>query len=47
MSYAGNILRGDAFEFDRELAKVGKPLDRTEWEHVAANGQRLLQHLDE
>lgn len=27
----GNSLRARAFEYDRELAKLGKPLDRTEW----------------
>ncbi|HEX5387396.1 MAG TPA: M13 family metallopeptidase [Gemmatimonadales bacterium] len=30
-SYAGNLDRADAFEFRRELAKIGKPVDRTEW----------------
>ena len=30
-SYTGNIFRGDAFEFDRQMAKVGKPVDRSEW----------------
>ncbi len=27
----GNIRRADAFEYDRGLAKLGKPVDRTEW----------------
>ncbi|MCP3143167.1 M13 family metallopeptidase [Pyxidicoccus xibeiensis] len=27
----GNIRRGDAFEFNRAVAKLGKPIDRTEW----------------
>ncbi len=27
----GNIRRADAFEFDRGLAKLGKPVDRSEW----------------
>ncbi len=27
----GNVERGDAFEMHRELAKIGKPLDRGEW----------------
>jgi len=27
----GNVLRADAFENDRELAKIGKPVDRGEW----------------
>ena len=28
---AGNLLRANAFENDRELAKIGKPVDRNEW----------------
>ena len=27
----GNVLRAHEFEFQRELAKIGKPIDRTEW----------------
>jgi putative endopeptidase len=30
-SYAQNIMRGDMFETDRQLKKIGKPVDRTEW----------------
>jgi putative endopeptidase len=30
--FAGNALRSAAFEVHRELAKAGKPVDRTEWE---------------
>jgi putative endopeptidase len=30
-SYVLNALRAGRFEFDRDLAKVGKPVDRTEW----------------
>src|SRR5262249_29261718 len=30
-SYVGNVLRARRFEFDRDLAKIGKPVDRTEW----------------
>ena len=30
-SYVGNMLRGRTFEFERDLAKIGKPVDRTEW----------------
>ena len=30
-SYFGNILRAHAFEVKRNLAKLGKPIDRTEW----------------
>jgi endothelin-converting enzyme/putative endopeptidase len=27
----GNVLRADQFEFNRQLAKIGKPVDRGEW----------------
>jgi putative endopeptidase len=30
--YLENVLQGRQFEFRRELAKIGKPVDRTEWE---------------
>jgi predicted metalloendopeptidase len=30
-SYAANVAAGDAFEFHRQLAKIGKPVDRKEW----------------
>jgi predicted metalloendopeptidase len=30
--YADNYFRGNTFEFDRDLAKIGKPVDRTEWD---------------
>jgi putative endopeptidase len=30
-SYAGNVLRARAFEFNRQVAKVGQPVDRNEW----------------
>jgi putative endopeptidase len=30
-SYVVNVLRGDVFEFHRQLTKIGKPVDRTEW----------------
>ncbi len=29
--FAGNVLRGNAFEVARDLAKIGQPLDRGEW----------------
>jgi len=29
--FAGNVERGNAFEQRRDLAKIGKPLDRSEW----------------
>jgi predicted metalloendopeptidase len=30
-SYVGNVLAADAFEFRRQLAKLGRPVDRDEW----------------
>jgi len=30
-SYLGNVLRAEQFEFNRNLAKIGKPVDRSEW----------------
>jgi len=30
-SYAQNVMRGDMFEIDRQMKKIGKPVDRTEW----------------
>ncbi|MGO9239315.1 MAG: M13 family metallopeptidase [Bryobacteraceae bacterium] len=29
--FAGNVLRASQFEYQRQLAKIGKPLDRGEW----------------
>ena len=29
--YALNVMRANTFEFDRQLAKIGKPVDRSEW----------------
>lgn len=29
--YALNVMRANTFEFDRQLTKVGKPVDRSEW----------------
>jgi predicted metalloendopeptidase len=29
--YVLNVVRGNRFEFNRDLSKIGKPLDRTEW----------------
>jgi len=31
-SYILNVLRADHFEFKRRLAKIGKPVDRSEWQ---------------
>src|ERR1041384_5899312 len=30
-SYAANVMRANEFEFQRNLNKIGKPVDRTEW----------------
>jgi putative endopeptidase len=30
-AYVDNVTRGDTFEEARDLAKIGKPVDRTEW----------------
>ncbi|MBV8370200.1 MAG: M13 family metallopeptidase [Candidatus Eremiobacteraeota bacterium] len=30
-SYAGNLIRGAAFERNRQLSQIGRPVDRTEW----------------
>lgn len=35
-SYPGNVARSNAFEFKRDLNKIGKPLDRTEWHMTPA-----------
>jgi putative endopeptidase len=30
--YMGNVLRARVFEFNRQIAKIGKPVDRGEWD---------------
>jgi putative endopeptidase len=30
-SWAANVLRGSEFEWDRQIKKLGKPIDRSEW----------------
>jgi putative endopeptidase len=32
--YVLNVVRANAFETERELAKIGKPVDRTEWAYA-------------
>ena len=32
ISYVENMFHGDEYEFHRDLAKIGKPVDRTEWD---------------
>lgn len=34
-TYLANTLRANEFEFKRNLAKIGKPVDRTEWQMTA------------
>jgi putative endopeptidase len=36
VAYVTNFLRGDTFEFERDLSKIGKPPDRTEWDMTPA-----------
>ena len=43
----GNVLRAVDFEIKRELNKIGKPVDRDEWGMSSADGECLLQPLDE
>jgi predicted metalloendopeptidase len=31
-SYVANVQRGAAFEYARQIAKIGKPVDRSEWQ---------------
>jgi len=31
VAYVENAMRGDEFDFARDVAKIGKPVDRTEW----------------
>lgn len=30
-AYVLNVIRGNKFEFDRDMKKIGKPVDKTEW----------------
>jgi putative endopeptidase len=41
--YVLNVLRANDFAGPRDLAKIGKPVDRTEWQMTPADRQRLLQ----
>ena len=43
----GNSLRSTQFEFDRQIAKIGKPVDRLEWSMTPPHRQRLLRPADE
>ena len=46
-SYVSNAMRAANFEANRDLKKIGKPVDRTRMGNDAANGERLLQPNDE
>ena len=43
----GNTLRATDFENDRELNKIGKPVDHGEWRNDSAHRQRLLRRQHE
>ena len=43
----GNVMRSNLVEHERNIAKLGKPIDREEWGHDSANRQRVLQSYDE
>ena len=45
--YFGNVEGATAFEIQRQLAKIGKPLDRSEWQNDSADRERLLRSADE
>ena len=45
--FVGNVQRALRFESRRDLAKIGKPLDRARVVHDAAHGERLLRPADE
>ena len=43
--YVENVLHGASFEFARDLAKIGKPVDRTEWEMTPPTVNAYYQPL--
>ena len=43
----GNAFRAAEFENKRQLAKIGKPVDRVGMDHVSRDGERVLQPHDE
>ena len=45
--YFGDVVRADQFEIQRNLAKLGKPVDKTGMEHDAAHRECLLLAADE
>jgi endothelin-converting enzyme/putative endopeptidase len=42
-SYLGNLLRAEGFEVQRDLAKIGKPVDRSDWD---MNPQEVNAYYD-
>ena len=45
--YFGNVERATVFESRRELAKIGKPVDRTEWGMTPPTVNAYLRSADE
>ena len=41
----GNFLRANEFESKRQIAKIGKPLDRKEWGMTPPDGECVLQRV--
>ena len=41
--YFGNYYRANEFEYRRQLNKIGKPVDRSEWEMTPPTGQCVLR----
>ncbi len=45
-SFAANAIRANRFEVHRVLAKIGRPVDHTEWGMTPPYGERLPQSVD-
>ncbi len=45
--FYGNDVRATEFETKRQIAKIGKPVDRTEWDMTSSDGECVLQPADE
>ncbi len=43
----GNSLRANAFEFQRELTKIGKPVDKQEWQMTPPTVNAYYDPTDE
>ncbi len=44
-SYAENMRNAHVWQFNDDISKFGKPVDRTEWEMTPQDLQRLLQPI--